>query len=57
LRAGLDGGRTITRFGLVPGEDGWRAAIARHWYLDADDPAEALKLARARIARFCVDML
>jgi hypothetical protein len=34
----VGGQRTISRFGLVPGEDGWRAAIVRHWYLDADAP-------------------
>jgi hypothetical protein len=34
----VGGQRTISRFGLVPGEDGWRAAAARHWYLDADAP-------------------
>jgi hypothetical protein len=34
----VGGQRTISRFGLIPGDDGWRAAIARHWYLDADAP-------------------
>jgi hypothetical protein len=34
----VGGQRTISRFGLVPGEDGWRAASARHWYLDTDAP-------------------
>lgn len=34
----VGGQRTISRFGLVPAEDGWRAAVARHWYLDADAP-------------------
>lgn len=34
----VGGQRTISRFALIPGEDGWRAAIARHWYLDADAP-------------------
>jgi hypothetical protein len=30
--------RTITRFGLVPIEDGWLATVTRHWYLDWDGP-------------------
>jgi hypothetical protein len=34
----VGGQRTISRFGLVLGDDGWHAAIARHWYLDADGP-------------------
>jgi hypothetical protein len=34
----VGGQRTISRFGLVPGDEGWRAAVARHWYLDADAP-------------------
>jgi hypothetical protein len=34
----VGGQRTISRFGLVPGEDGWRAAVARHWYLDSVAP-------------------
>jgi hypothetical protein len=34
----VGGQRTISRFGLVPDEGGWRAASARHWYLDADAP-------------------
>lgn len=34
----VGGQRTISRFGLVPGEDGYRAASARHWYLDSDAP-------------------
>jgi hypothetical protein len=34
----VGGQRTISRFALVPGEGGWRAAAARHWYLDADAP-------------------
>src|SRR4029077_15127237 len=34
----VGGQRTISRFGLVPGDDGWRAAVARHCYLDADAP-------------------
>jgi hypothetical protein len=32
------GQRTISRFGVMPGEDGWLAAAARHWYLDAPSP-------------------
>ena len=34
----VGGQRTISRFGMVPGDDGWRIAVARHWYLDADAP-------------------
>ncbi len=34
----VGGQRTISRFGLVPLEDGWHATVARHWYLDADAP-------------------
>jgi hypothetical protein len=34
----VGGQRTISRFALLPGEDGWRVAVARHWYLDADAP-------------------
>ncbi|MDX6608499.1 MAG: hypothetical protein QOF85_424 [Solirubrobacterales bacterium] len=34
----VGGQRTISRFALLLSEDGWRAAIARHWYLDADAP-------------------
>jgi hypothetical protein len=34
----VGGQRTISRFGMVPDEDGWRIAVARHWYLDADAP-------------------
>lgn len=30
--------RTISRFGLLPGEDGRLTAVARHWYLDAAAP-------------------
>jgi hypothetical protein len=30
--------RTISRFGVLPGDDGWLAAAARHWYLDAPAP-------------------
>jgi hypothetical protein len=26
----VDGQRTISRFGMIPGDDGWRAASARH---------------------------
>jgi hypothetical protein len=33
------GQRVITRFVLVPGEDGaWIAAAGRHWNLDREDP-------------------
>jgi hypothetical protein len=33
------GQRTISRFGLVPRDDGgWIAAIARHWNVDRPDP-------------------
>jgi hypothetical protein len=33
------GQRTITRFGLLPRDDGgWIAAAARHWNIDRDDP-------------------
>jgi hypothetical protein len=34
----VGGQRTISRFGLVPDEDGWRAVPVRYWYLDADAP-------------------
>jgi hypothetical protein len=35
----VGGQRTISRVGLLPGEDGaWTAAAARHWYLDAPAP-------------------
>jgi hypothetical protein len=34
----VGGQRTISRFGLVPWDEGWRIAVARHWYLDADAP-------------------
>jgi hypothetical protein len=34
----VGGQRTISRFALMLGDDGWRAAVARHWYLDADAP-------------------
>jgi hypothetical protein len=34
----VGGQRTISRFGLLPGEDGWLTAAARHWYLDAPAP-------------------
>jgi hypothetical protein len=30
--------RTISRFGMLPGDDGWVAVAARHWYLDAPAP-------------------
>lgn len=33
------GQRTITRFGLIPRDDGsWIASVSRHWNLDRDDP-------------------
>lgn len=35
----VGGQRTISRFGLLPGEEGGHtAAAARHWYLDAPGP-------------------
>jgi hypothetical protein len=34
----VGGQRTISRFGLLPGDDGWLLAAARHWYLDAPAP-------------------
>jgi hypothetical protein len=35
----VGGQRTISRFGVLPGEDGgWSVAAARHWYLDAPAP-------------------
>ena len=35
----VGGQRTISRFGLMPvGDDGWIAAVNRHWYLDRDGP-------------------
>jgi hypothetical protein len=34
----VGGQRTISRFALVPGDDGWQTASARHWYLDAPAP-------------------
>jgi hypothetical protein len=34
----IGGQRTISRFGMLPGDDGWVAAAARHWYLDAPAP-------------------
>ncbi|HEX4034173.1 MAG TPA: hypothetical protein VHX66_07000 [Solirubrobacteraceae bacterium] len=30
--------RTITRFGLIPTDDGWLTSVSRHWYLDWDGP-------------------
>ena len=33
------GQRTISRFGLMPRDDGsWIAAVARHWNVDRPDP-------------------
>ncbi|MDP9143150.1 MAG: hypothetical protein M3N43_00355 [Actinomycetota bacterium] len=32
------GQRTITRFALLPRDDGWLAAVTRHWNLDRSDP-------------------
>ena len=35
----VGGQRTISRFGVMPGDDGgWLAAAGRHWYLDAIAP-------------------
>jgi hypothetical protein len=34
----VGGQRTISRFGLLPDEGGWRAVVARHFYLDTDAP-------------------
>jgi hypothetical protein len=34
----VGGQRTISRFGLLPGDEGWLTAAARHWYLDAPAP-------------------
>jgi hypothetical protein len=34
----VGGQRTISRFGILPGDDGWIATAARHWYLDAPGP-------------------
>ena len=34
----VGGQRTISRFALLPGDDGWQTAAARHWYLDAPAP-------------------
>jgi hypothetical protein len=35
----VGGQRTISRFGVLPGDDGgWVTAAARHWYLDAPGP-------------------
>jgi hypothetical protein len=34
----VGGQRTISRFGVIPADDGWIAAAARHWYLDAPAP-------------------
>lgn len=34
----VGGQRTISRFGVLSGDDGWIAAAARHWYLDAPAP-------------------
>jgi hypothetical protein len=32
------GQRTLSRFGVSPGEHGWIAAVSRHWYLDGQSP-------------------
>jgi hypothetical protein len=33
------GQRTVTLFGIVPDErDQWLVSVARHWYIDGDDP-------------------
>ena len=34
----IGGQRTISRFGLLPDDDGWRAIVARHVYLDTPGP-------------------
>lgn len=34
----IGGQRTISRYGLLPTDDGWLTAAARHWYLDAPAP-------------------
>jgi hypothetical protein len=34
----IGGQRTISRFGIVPTEDGWISIAASHWYLDAPAP-------------------
>jgi hypothetical protein len=35
----VGGQRTISRFGVLPEDDGgWIGAVARHWYLDAAAP-------------------
>jgi hypothetical protein len=35
----VGGQRTISRFGVLPGDNGgWLTAAARHWYLDAPAP-------------------
>jgi len=34
----VGGQRTISRFGLLPEENGWRTAVARHFYLDTAGP-------------------
>ena len=31
----VGGQRTISRFGMLPSDDQWLVAAARHWYLDA----------------------
>jgi hypothetical protein len=34
----VGGQRTISRFAVLPSDDGWLTAAARHWYLDAPAP-------------------
>jgi hypothetical protein len=34
----VGGQRTISRFGVMPVDEGWRTVAARHWYLDAPAP-------------------
>ena len=34
----VGGQRTISRFGVLPIEEGWLVGAARHWYLDAPAP-------------------
>jgi hypothetical protein len=40
LYGDFEGGqRVITRFGVLPRDDGsWYAAVGRHWHVDRDDP-------------------
>lgn len=39
LYGDLEGGqRTISRFTIFPADDGWRADVLRHWFIDNPDP-------------------